>query len=119
MGICYSSSYRGKKSEEKDCDSKNESKKIDLKLRKSSSNGDFSTFISKLSSSGGGGGGEGAEERGLQQIPGRLIGNGANNVGCLYTQQGKKGINQDAMIIWEVCLLNSVDDEMVHVCCFP
>ncbi|XP_015055601.1 probable protein phosphatase 2C 6 [Solanum pennellii] len=100
MGICYSSSYKGKKSEEKDCDSKNESKKIDLKLRKSSSNGDFSTFISKLSSSGGGGG-EGAEERGLQQIPGRFIGNGANNVGCLYTQQGKKGINQDAMIIWE------------------
>ncbi|KAL3355644.1 hypothetical protein AABB24_016697 [Solanum stoloniferum] len=101
MGICYSSS-KGKKSEEKECDSKNESRKIDLKLRKnSSSNGDFSTFISKLSSGGGGGAGEGAEERGLQQIPGRLIGNGASNVGCLYTQQGKKGINQDAMVIWE------------------
>lgn len=87
MGICYSSS-KGKKSE-----------KIDLKLRKNScSNGDLSTFISKLSGGGGGG-----EERRVQQIRGRLTGNGANNVGCLYTQQGKKGINQDAMIIWEVC----------------
>ncbi|CAN4097107.1 unnamed protein product [Withania somnifera] len=89
MGICYSSN-KGKKSE-------NKSKKIDLKLRKiNSSNGDFSTFISKLS-----GRGEGAEDREIQQIPGRLIGNGASTVACLYTQQGKKGINQDAMIVWE------------------
>ncbi|CAN4117864.1 unnamed protein product [Withania somnifera] len=86
MGICYSSS-KVKKSE-----------KIDLKLRKSSSaNGDFSTFISKLS----GGGGSRGEERGLEQIQGRLVGNGGSSVACLYTQQGKKGINQDAMIVWE------------------
>ncbi|XP_060198970.1 probable protein phosphatase 2C 6 isoform X1 [Lycium barbarum] len=97
MGICYSSS-KGKSSE-KECDGKNESKMIDLKLRKSSSssNGDFSTFISKLS----GGGGSGVEEKGIEQIPGRLIGNGGSSVACLYTQQGKKGINQDAMIVWE------------------
>lgn len=77
-------------------------KKIDLKLRKNScSNGDLSTFISKLSGGGGGG-----EERRVQQIRGRLTGNGANNVGCLYTQQGKKGINQDAMIIWEFMTWN-------------
>ncbi|OIS99175.1 PREDICTED: probable protein phosphatase 2C 6 [Nicotiana attenuata] len=88
MGICYSL-VKGKSSE-------NESKKIDLMLRKSSSNnGDFSKFMSKLS------GGSGAEERGLEQIEGRVIGNGASNVACLYTQQGKKGTNQDAMIVWE------------------
>ncbi|KAM3286914.1 putative protein phosphatase 2C 6 [Capsicum chacoense] len=89
MGICYSS-RKGKKSE-------NESKKFDLKLRKSSSsNGDFSTYISKLSAGGGGG-----AEVGLEHIHGRLIGNGGSSVACLYTQQGKKGINQDAMIVWE------------------
>ncbi|KAJ8556043.1 hypothetical protein K7X08_022801 [Anisodus acutangulus] len=94
MGICYSSS-KGKSSEG-ECDGKNESKKIDLKLRKSSSsNGDFSTFISKLS------GGSGVIGEGLEQIPGRLIGNGGSSVACLYTQQGKKGINQDAMLVWE------------------
>ncbi|KAM1039699.1 hypothetical protein FF1_029029 [Malus domestica] len=34
-------------------------------------------------------------------IPGRLIGNGGSKVACLYTQQGKKGTNQDAMLVWE------------------
>ncbi|CAN6556251.1 unnamed protein product [Malus baccata var. baccata] len=34
-------------------------------------------------------------------IPGRLIGNGSSKVACLYTQQGKKGTNQDAMLVWE------------------
>lgn len=37
-------------------------------------------------------------------IPGRLIANGGSKVACLYTQQGKKGTNQDAMLVWEVCL---------------
>lgn len=36
------------------------------------------------------------------EIPGRLIGNGGSKVACLYTQQGKKGTNQDAMLVWEV-----------------
>jgi hypothetical protein len=38
----------------------------------------------------------------LLHIPGRLTTNGATKLGCLYTQQGKKGTNQDAMLFWEV-----------------
>ncbi|KAL4273055.1 hypothetical protein GQ457_13G018560 [Hibiscus cannabinus] len=34
-------------------------------------------------------------------IPGRMFLNGASSVACLYTQQGKKGTNQDAMLVWE------------------
>lgn len=37
----------------------------------------------------------------LRRIPGRLYSNGANDVASLFTKQGKKGINQDAMIVWE------------------
>lgn len=44
----------------------------------------------------------GVDERVLHLAHGRLIGNGACNTACLYTQQGKKGTNQDAMIVWEV-----------------
>lgn len=93
MGICYSSP--------------NEKRKPgweggrDSKLKRGSSN-DLATFISKLS----GGGGSGAavvvaEERALHQIPGRLFSNGSSRIASLYTQQGKKGTNQDAMIVWE------------------
>ncbi|KAM1738801.1 hypothetical protein ACFX11_014585 [Malus domestica] len=32
-------------------------------------------------------------------IPGRLIGNRGTKVTCLYTQQGKKETNQDAMLV--------------------
>ncbi|KAF3453223.1 hypothetical protein FNV43_RR03663 [Rhamnella rubrinervis] len=35
------------------------------------------------------------------EIPGRMFMNGASKISCLYTQQGKKGINQDAMLVWE------------------
>jgi hypothetical protein len=38
----------------------------------------------------------------LRGIPGRIAGNGASAVASLYTLQGKKGVNQDAMIFWEV-----------------
>jgi hypothetical protein len=38
----------------------------------------------------------------LRQIRGRIAGNGACAVASLYTMQGKKGVNQDAMIVWEV-----------------
>ncbi|XP_022714714.1 probable protein phosphatase 2C 18 isoform X2 [Durio zibethinus] len=34
-------------------------------------------------------------------ISGRMFLNGASKVACLYTQQGKKGTNQDAMLVWE------------------
>lgn len=37
----------------------------------------------------------------LYKIPGRLFFNGATEVASLFTQQGKKGTNQDAMIVWE------------------
>lgn len=39
-----------------------------------------------------------------QSIPGRMFLNGASQIASLFTQQGKKGTNQDAMIVWEVCL---------------
>ncbi|PON88851.1 Protein phosphatase [Trema orientale] len=35
------------------------------------------------------------------EIPGRMCINGASRIGCLHTQQGKKGTNQDAMLVWE------------------
>ncbi|KAL1556092.1 putative protein phosphatase 2C 6 [Salvia divinorum] len=96
MGICYSSA-RGKRGTGWETGGE----KADSRLKKSSS-GDFSTFISKLS--GGGGAATAAvvaEERALHQIPGRLFSNGASRIASLYTQQGKKGTNQDAMIVWE------------------
>ncbi|GMH13063.1 hypothetical protein Nepgr_014904 [Nepenthes gracilis] len=37
----------------------------------------------------------------LHRIPGRLFFNGASEIASLFTQQGKKGTNQDAMIVWE------------------
>ncbi|CAH8330538.1 unnamed protein product [Eruca vesicaria subsp. sativa] len=42
------------------------------------------------------GGGEGT-----QQVLDRLISNGSSKSACLYTQQGKKGTNQDAMLVFE------------------
>jgi hypothetical protein len=38
----------------------------------------------------------------LASLPGRICSNGASNVACIYTQQGRKGTNQDAMVVWEV-----------------
>nr|XP_043615117.1 probable protein phosphatase 2C 33 [Erigeron canadensis] len=37
----------------------------------------------------------------LHRIPGRMFLNGSSDVASLFTQQGKKGTNQDAMIVWE------------------
>ncbi|GLT75651.1 hypothetical protein SLA2020_473560 [Shorea laevis] len=37
----------------------------------------------------------------LHRIPGRLFLNGSSDIASLFTQQGKKGANQDAMIVWE------------------
>ena len=68
---------------------------------------------------GGGGGGGGATtsiisyssrnlfgggENELHRIPQRMFVNGASTVASLFTQQGKKGTNQDAMLVWEVSL---------------
>ncbi|GAA0186357.1 protein phosphatase [Lithospermum erythrorhizon] len=40
-------------------------------------------------------------EEQLHRIPGRMFVNGSSEVASLFTQQGKKGTNQDAMIVWE------------------
>ncbi|XP_042480891.1 probable protein phosphatase 2C 33 [Macadamia integrifolia] len=37
----------------------------------------------------------------LRRIAGRMFLNGASEVASLFTQQGRKGTNQDAMIVWE------------------
>ncbi|XP_030446953.1 probable protein phosphatase 2C 6 [Syzygium oleosum] len=34
-------------------------------------------------------------------VAGKMCVSGASDVACLYTQQGKKGTNQDAMVVWE------------------
>ncbi|KAI3708769.1 hypothetical protein L2E82_38198 [Cichorium intybus] len=47
------------------------------------------------------------EERLLHHLPGRLFGNGSCSIASLHTQQGKKGTNQDAMIVWEKFNSNS------------
>ncbi|PWA36692.1 protein phosphatase 2C family protein [Artemisia annua] len=43
----------------------------------------------------------------LHRVPGRLFLNGSSEVASLFTQQGKKGTNQDAMIVWEKYTLGS------------
>ncbi|KVI07835.1 Protein phosphatase 2C [Cynara cardunculus var. scolymus] len=40
-------------------------------------------------------------EEQLHRIVGRMFLNGSSEVASLFTQQGKKGTNQDAMIVWE------------------
>ncbi|RDX77769.1 putative protein phosphatase 2C 52, partial [Mucuna pruriens] len=37
----------------------------------------------------------------LQSLPNRIFTNGKSRSSCIFTQQGRKGINQDAMIVWE------------------
>ncbi|CAI0549844.1 unnamed protein product [Linum tenue] len=37
----------------------------------------------------------------LASIPNRIFANGKSRSSCIFTQQGRKGINQDAMIVWE------------------
>lgn len=41
------------------------------------------------------------KEEQLHRIAGRMFLNGSSDVASLFTQQGKKGTNQDAMIVWE------------------
>lgn len=38
----------------------------------------------------------------LPSIPNRIFMNGKSRSSCIFTQQGRKGINQDAMVVWEV-----------------
>ncbi|OAP12677.1 hypothetical protein AXX17_AT1G74450 [Arabidopsis thaliana] len=44
----------------------------------------------------------GGDIEGIPQVLGRLVSNGSSKIACLYTQQGKKGTNQDAMLVFEV-----------------
>ncbi|OMO57378.1 phosphatase 2C (PP2C)-like protein [Corchorus olitorius] len=37
----------------------------------------------------------------LPSVPNRIFTNGKSRTSCIFTQQGRKGINQDAMIVWE------------------
>ena len=56
----------------------------------------------------------------LAIIPGRMVSNGASDAACVFTQQGRKGTNQDAMVVWEVSknnihIINSNNNNNNHV----
>ena len=38
----------------------------------------------------------------LHRVPGRMFLNGSSEVASIFCKQGKKRINQDAMLVWEV-----------------
>ena len=38
-----------------------------------------------------------------EEVPGRIASNGVGSAACLFTRQGRKGTNQDAMVVLEVC----------------
>lgn len=42
----------------------------------------------------------------LPSVPHRIFMNGKSRTSCIFTQQGRKGINQDAMIVWEVSFIS-------------
>ncbi|CDP14742.1 unnamed protein product [Coffea canephora] len=44
----------------------------------------------------------------LASIPNRIFTNGRTRSSCIFTQQGRKGINQDAMIVWEDYMADDV-----------
>ncbi|KAI3810137.1 hypothetical protein L1987_19747 [Smallanthus sonchifolius] len=94
MGTCYSTTG-ARRRDRKDAGVEDDERDSWWKSNRKSADSKFKF--------GGGGGGKGptAEERALHQIPGRLYGNGSSGIASLYTQQGKKGTNQDAMIVWE------------------
>ncbi|CAM0912235.1 unnamed protein product [Alopecurus aequalis] len=62
-------------------------------------------FSSGVGGGGGGkklpGDGEMMTEEELARVAGRTCVNGASAAACLHTQQGRKGTNQDAMLVWE------------------
>lgn len=50
----------------------------------------------------------------LQGIPGRMFNNGSSDSASLFTKQGKKGVNQDSMLVWEVCVQSSFFSELIE-----
>lgn len=64
----------------------------------------------------------GMRERELRRIPGRMFLNGSSDVACIFTKQGKKGTNQDSMLVWEVTINKHVlffifSSSVLHVFC--
>lgn len=51
----------------------------------------------------------------LHSIPNRIFTNGKSRASCIFTQQGRKGINQDAMVVWEVSFFCTVGIILEHV----
>ncbi|CAM6036279.1 unnamed protein product [Sphagnum compactum] len=47
----------------------------------------------------------------LPSVPGRMVTNGVGNAVVLHTQQGAKGINQDAVVVWEGFTAGGVQDD--------
>lgn len=90
MGACYSTTgeTRRDKQDEGDEDEGWWKSKRGGKINRTST--DFKLVL-----------GGSVEERLLHHVPGRLFGNGSSSIASLHTQQGKKGTNQDAMIVWE------------------
>lgn len=50
---------------------------------------------------------EGQRDLLLALTPGRMFRIGASGSACTHTQQGRKGCNQDAMLVWEKKLKES------------
>ncbi|CAH8283612.1 unnamed protein product [Eruca vesicaria subsp. sativa] len=44
----------------------------------------------------------------LVSIPNRITSSGKSKSSCIFTQQGRKGINQDSMIVWEDFMSNDM-----------
>ncbi|GAV69384.1 PP2C domain-containing protein [Cephalotus follicularis] len=114
MGSCYSSSIgKKKKRDEKelvgtgDADPSSYLASASAKTATSSPpkrqrHGGSSGRWRKMKSGFGGGGQSLSDEGGeFLQISRRMFLNSASKTACLYTQQGKKGTNQDAMLVWE------------------
>lgn len=62
-------------------------------------------------------GSRGSSVEGLRGTPGRLAGCGSSLSGaaCMFTQQGKKGVNQDAMLVWEVSLFSFLSFVLLYL----
>nr|CAB3491523.1 unnamed protein product [Digitaria exilis] len=49
-----------------------------------------------------------------EEVPGRIARNGVSNVACLFPRQGRKGTNQDAMVVWEISL-SSITESLGNI----
>lgn len=67
-----------------------EKRKDRMKLRRTTSSSSSSSAV------------DAKMELWLRRVPGRMCLNGCSDTASLFTKQGKKGVNQDAMIVWEV-----------------